>query len=389
MHYIRFLKTPRLVTPAGGPPSVQARITITNDLGDDFLASDLDILVVLEHASGNSVSDSSRPPRPAGGRYVWNVGYAHSGLSIEVRVPEAARNIEMKSLKMYIGAAQDSDVPDMIPVRNWQDILAQDKGGVVGARAVVGEIGLCERIFTQEGGPELHIWEETGNSIARHIWDAGLVLSAYLTAIYAKGPIAPPAAAAMPPLPSLAAATLHQPNLHVLELGAGCGIVGITLSRLGLPNVSKIMLTDLPDATDILTTNLSPRAFAAQSAFPTPTRCVLDWTAPLPRDITATAWDLILVADCTYNPDFIPDLVATFGRLAATRNDGQVTTVLLAMKDRHRSEGVFFTEMAGAGWEEKERAVVRVSVLGGDGEEIRIFVYQRAENVGCVEAALS
>lgn len=191
------------------------------------------------------------------------------------------------------------------------------------------------------------------------------MLAASLTAISARS------ASPLPRLPCLEA-RLGRPGLKVIELGAGCGIVGLTLARLARPNLSLVTLTDLPAATSILTRNLSPGVLAG--ARPSPTHAVLDWTAALPPDVAATAWDLVLVADCTYNPDSIPDLVATFGRLAEA-NAGVM--VLLAMKDRHRSEGLFFPEMKGAGWEEREKAVVRVPVLGGEGEEIRIFVYQR------------
>jgi methylase of polypeptide subunit release factors len=54
-------------------------------------------------------------------------------------------------------------------------------------------------------------------------------------------------------LPILGKALLKK-NLNVLELGAGCGIVGITLGAC-LPT-SRILLTDLPEATDIIEHNL-------------------------------------------------------------------------------------------------------------------------------------
>jgi len=47
---------------------------------------------------------------------------------------------------------------------------------------------------------------------------------------------------------------LAKKNLKILELGAGCGIVGITLSSY-FPT-SQVLLTDLPEATEIIERNL-------------------------------------------------------------------------------------------------------------------------------------
>lgn len=157
---------------------------------------------------------------------------------------------------------------------------------------------------------------------------------------------------------------LSKPDLNILELGAGCGIVGITLRQL-LPNVPQMILTDLPEATSILTHNIS-------LCSPAPSHSVLDWSVALPPLIASTQWNLILLADCTYNPDVVPDLVKTLGRLADGNKD---LTVLLAMKVRHESEAVFFTLMTVGGWAIRESIKLPLPVLGGEDEEIEIFVF--------------
>ena len=189
--------------------------------------------------------------------------------------------------------------------------------------------------------------------------DAGLVLSAYLSTILSGKQ----SSKALPKLPSLEI-ILSKPDLNVLELGAGCGIVGITLFQL-LPGISKMILTDLPEATSILTHNIS-------LCSPAPQHSVLDWSQPLPASIASTRWNLILIADCTYNPDVVPDLVQTLGRLA---DGNQGLRVLLAMKVRHASEAIFFTLMEEGGWVIRESIKLPLPVLGGEEEEIEIFVF--------------
>jgi len=79
------------------------------------------------------------------------------------------------------------------------------------------------------------------------------------------------------------------------------------------------------------------------------------------------------VADCTYNPDVVPDLVATLGRVAEGNRD---VLVLLAMKVRHESEAVFFEIMGREGWKIGEKAVLGLGVLGGEAEEIEVYVFK-------------
>jgi predicted nicotinamide N-methyase len=175
----------------------------------------------------------------------------------------------------------------------------------------------------------------------------------------------------LPRLPILEK-TLSSPALKILELGAGCGIVGITLLHV-LPSPSQILLTDLPEATSILSCNLSrPVLGLSPSTASKITHQVLDWSLPLPSNVATTKWDLVFVADCTYNPDVVPDLVQTLGRIA-DGNPG--VRVCVAMKIRHESEMVFFDLMEEKGFVVAEKGIVRLPVLGGEDQEIEIFVF--------------
>jgi hypothetical protein len=87
--------------------------------------------------------------------------------------------------------------------------------------------------------------------------------------------------------------------------------------------------------------------------------------------VASTKWDVIVVADCTYNPDVVPDLVSTLKSIVGD-ND---SLVLLAMKVRHDSELIFFELMAQSGFVVLEKLVLPMVVLGGDDQEIDAFVF--------------
>lgn len=164
---------------------------------------------------------------------------------------------------------------------------------------------------------------------------------------------------------------LQLPNLKVLELGAGCGIVGLTLASHH-SSISKLVMTDLPEAMEILTHNLSLLPITKPKSKPKVTQQVLDWSLPLPPNVRTTAWDIVLVADCTYNPDVVPDLVRTLRAVVEGNREGLVA---LAMKVRHESEMVFFRLMEESRFVVRERCKLALPVLGGEGEEVEIHVF--------------
>lgn len=195
--------------------------------------------------------------------------------------------------------------------------------------------------------------------------DAGLVLSAYFASSSQNNNESPEL--------KLLGRILKAKDLNILELGAGCGIVGITLSQFFAPSLVSILLTDLPEAEDILSQNLSLSTLPTPlSQVSRPTHQVLDWSVPLCAEIAATNFDVVLVADCTYNPDVVPDLVKTLKTIAEGNDE---VLVCLAMKVRHESEMVFFDLMNEFGWEVKEKMKVDLPVLGDEGQEVEVFVF--------------
>ena len=124
-------------------------------------------------------------------------------------------------------------------------------------------------------------------------------------------------------------------HLRVLEVGAGCGIVGIALSQL---RKSDVVLTDLEDAQDIMQSNIDCAAPASGSSLK---RQVLGWGAGL-ADLEDTKFDLVLVSDCIYNPDSSVLLVETLKELS-DRNTNLL--IFVAFKRRHDADDIFFETM--------------------------------------------
>jgi hypothetical protein len=173
MYYIRFLKSPRVIG-RGNEKAFGAKITITTDLGENFLAADLGICVDVVEEDGESILG------PAGREYVWK---GREGMrSLEVSLPmRKVRKVER--VRMVVAAKGEAYVDSFESVLGIGERKEGILGGVVTVRSMeidgytgypIGT-GLAERVFSssiRNGLTKIHIWEETGESIARHVWYA-------------------------------------------------------------------------------------------------------------------------------------------------------------------------------------------------------------------------
>lgn len=164
----------------------------------------------------------------------------------------------------------------------------------------------------------------------------------------------------------------HGPR--ILELGSGCGVVGLRVA--GLCSTSDVLLTDLPEAIDILNHNVKHARFVSRRG--KIATMVLDWDEPLPETVAKQPPDLVIVSDCTYNSDSIPGLVNTLTSVAENSPDA---LIVVSLKVRHDSEAIFFDLMASAGFLEAEHAAVPLpdqyrSKIGQDLEVVDVYVYR-------------
>lgn len=181
MHYIRFLKPPRLLGGRrGNAPSVlKAKVTVTTDLGESFLWANVDLVVELTDGTGKRVLERGKG-------YTWKGSEGMRSLQVELLIPAFRCKESGGMLRMLVRPKED-----FLAVENFERMLGDSNehedtgkmGCVMAVRSMAIEIpsnqslpistttSMAERTF-RFGKSEIHIWEETGESIARHIWYA-------------------------------------------------------------------------------------------------------------------------------------------------------------------------------------------------------------------------
>ena len=178
----------------------------------------------------------------------------------------------------------------------------------------------------------------------------------------------------LPPLDRLFYASPPE-HLKVLELGSGCGIVGIGLAQL-YPNCD-VLLTDLPEAMEILAFNIAQARPASGSKL---SQTTLNWDDDLPMSVAEGQYHLIMVSDCTYNSDSITALVGTLHRLIGKSPRAYI---VISMKVRHSSEAIFFDMMENAGLQVVAEAKFPLpdrhrTAIGQELETVEIYIFHNA-----------
>ena len=193
-----------------------------------------------------------------------------------------------------------------------------------------------ESIHTLNGGtgPTLRILEHPGRHIGAHIWPGGEILLEYLLGP-GRG------------LLQRAGARTNKDScfdrLNILELGAGVGLLGISLAGSKLASGARIIVTDR-DISGLLQKNCDRnRAAIAANGGASCTALHLDWThSVLPESINSDCpVDLVLGADVLYNSDTARPLFETISRLIPPENTR--STFILCYKRRDTAaESQFF-----------------------------------------------
>ncbi|CAG8399554.1 unnamed protein product [Penicillium salamii] len=357
VYYVRFLKTPRIQKG-----SITALICITTDLGDAFLAEDADLVLTVE--KDNEVVYKSQ--------IKWN--------AYNRELPITLGPLPVNLIKTLVLKVDAEAEPQSKSKSISEPCLSPSIPLIVGAISApfgpqnTPAAKLVQRTINAPEAVRLQVWEETGNSIARHIWDAGLATVVYLGETlqrmsqrdHAVKRNKAPTKSALPALEKVLT-TSRTSVIQVVELGAGCGIVGIGLAQM-LSNCS-VLLTDLPEVEEIITRNINETRPANVSSIRYQN---LDWEQP-PDDLCSQPIALILVSDCTYNADSLPVLVSCLDRLVRTSPEA---IILVSLKRRHESETVFFDLMRSAGFRSVQDSMELPSEHG-QVDEIEFYCYSR------------
>ena len=167
MHYIRFLKAPKIARDSHGQQILSAIITITTDLGDAFLYSDLPLVIELEDIHGKKLQDGGKAKE-----LIWTSSDGFKGLPVEV--PLGISGVRAGTdVKMVIKAKEEQHLVDCFDhVLDGSRSGTDDDGSVVTLRGLPDNNGMVERVLKYGNERAIHIWEESGESIARHVWYA-------------------------------------------------------------------------------------------------------------------------------------------------------------------------------------------------------------------------
>lgn len=338
---VRFLKPPKVHVDRGSV-LLKAVLTVTTDLGETFYPDDLDLVVALRDVDEEEGDIYLRK------KLAWKAG----ARSLNVQFDLSRQDIEWPACvhvaaknhgKMAAGAG-GGFLPAIVDV--WSGALNPLRGHFDSGWRV-------ERRFTALSGRPLCLLEDAGDSIARHLWDGSQALAQHIDqTINLENP------ATLPLLEYVLLSATYR-RLNVIELGAGCGTVGISLAQ-SVPDCD-VLLTDLPEVTELIEANIARMrpAMSSHARFEP-----LDWLRPLPEKLQNRNTNLIIVSECTYNTDTLEPLVGILLQLLVR---SPKAVIVVSTKTRHDSEAAFFELMKNAGIVEEGRMRLPLSGQPGSG----------------------
>ncbi|VUC28596.1 unnamed protein product [Clonostachys rosea] len=401
MHYIRCLSSPKL-SSIGKNTQLEVVFTITTDLGDSFLSSKepIELEAILHVAAGKK--ESKKLPLSKKGQLVWKCGQRiakpvfqipaivtqiiTAGLGVQVQI-SASRAISADRASLILSEEAsgpwETGLGLVMPV--WLTLSPKPKDGQRHSTRKL-ELGTAS-------GPSMMIEmeEELGESIARHIWDAGVVALCALSSTV----FSPDSATSKGPCVRAVSKLLtKEGSLNVLELGCGVGVLGVGFGALCSkvrPEANKdsfVLMTDLEEAETQAKLNMEHLPSGQTSALSYEN---LDWEegrrGGFGSQTKARRWDLIMLSDCTYNVDMLPALVETLSALHASNvlhsgdSAGEWTSqVFLATKPRHPSEKALFDLMTQHGWEKAGEQIIPLPVLGSHPELVELYLFERRDD---------
>lgn len=389
MHYIRCLRAPKL-SLSGRASLLDLTFTITTDLGDSFLLPDEPIpLIVTVHTSDGAAKRAW--PLTGKEQLSWKAGQRIAKPTLRLP-PEAARALAGgQKVELCISTAPNysaDGVDDILRSRGDEDGLVMPVRTLLGAQEGEDVDTSFRRLklgdTTGALPSSLDVSEEIGESIARHIWDGGLVATCALYGTFALPDLEASGGSCVKAVKDILSS--DRP-VNILEVGCGVGILGMGIASLctalrqdsDSAHECLLLMTDLEEAEQRALSNM-----AQLSTLPSQQLLYenLDWEDGRKGhfgDLTAShTWDLIVLSDCTYNVDMLPALVETLSALHlhnAAQDSQAVTRVFLATKPRHSSEQALFDLMAEHGWEKAEEQALPLPVIGSEPQSVEMYLF--------------
>ncbi|KAK3347161.1 putative methyltransferase-domain-containing protein [Lasiosphaeria hispida] len=392
MHYIRLLRAPAVVRGRSGQ-WLKLVVTITTDLGDAYLSPETQVELSVVGAYHDKKGflrpyDLTQATNPR-----WRAGMRVLKVDLPIPPRMPLKTIQIRATNRRLAVLGTTDV---YPRPDGQALIMgvyADMPVGEGEDAIKTEV--CFRslrlVASDPDAPVnvLQVEEDFGDSIARHIWDGGVVTVSYIADLCLD---ATSDEKSMPVLSGI----LRQRDrpLNILELGCGVGIVGIGISRIlgaafaGSDKILNVLMTDLQDAEGRARANVA-RCLAqergSEETVPSIDFESLDWEegkdGKFGEKVQARPWDLVVVSECTYNPDTLLALVQTLSALHthSARNSEFPCDmkIVLSTKPRHSSERQFFDMMLKDGWAVCEKDVLPLPVLDDEAQSVEVYLFTK------------
>lgn len=402
MHYIRLLRPPKLLR-SRHKSLTELLFTITTDLGDSFLFPETFLALTVEaHLS----SHQSRPDDTDAGERRWLLSQKGElswqpgmrVLKIKLGIPKTMENLILDQHEVDI-CIKTSD-----PQSSADDVYKIIQGEqelVMPVWVPLGQSNTNTNVCFRKpfAWPLVEVEEEIGESIARHIWDAGLVA---LCAI--AGPFTVPELSSTQHscIKAMANMLCREEPLSILELGCGVGILGVGTAAIyslatrdhDIRGPRSILMTDLEEAEGRARANIHRQA-KRSAGKPNVTQDEaqvmyenLDWEdgrqGRFGPQLQSRRWDLVMLSDCTYNVDMLPALIETLSAVhtanlthGAPAGEPSPTKVFLATKPRHASERALFDLLASHGWSTAEKQILPLPVMGSEAESVEMYLFEK------------
>lgn len=158
VYYIRFLKLPKISPVDHSRALVRALVTITSDLGESIYPGHLPLWVTVFSPDENPTAILARRD------FFWKRGMRCLSIEIEARpIPTgtwSARMVVTAHRTAVVDSLSTESIPDYVSA--WSDVFGSD--------ATKDNCPWVMRRFGPKEGITLNIREDTGESIARHVW---------------------------------------------------------------------------------------------------------------------------------------------------------------------------------------------------------------------------
>ncbi|EPY50789.1 methyltransferase [Schizosaccharomyces cryophilus OY26] len=299
-YHIRLLKVQPVYAKGSKTGTIKAVFTLTTDLGEYFYPQHCRLQAVV-------VDVSKGKPTPLISECIIWKGYEVAS-TISLTIPATSNKLQLIILPQTITPNVSShESHRILPV--WSDSFSLhiNEGPKYVWRYLEHNqwepLGLC-------------FMEQMGESIAKHIWDAGIVLSEKMIGQEPEWTFP------------------KNKNLQVLELGAGCGILGISVASK-YPNAS-ICMTDLEEALGVLEPNIAKNKHLLHNNISTD---VFLWSSQITPSLQKK-WDYILMSDVMYNESSFSALETALKCLMCKQ-----TKLFISYKKRHENEKAFMDHL--------------------------------------------